>query len=201
MNVRIICPLNFTAGIHYNGEMQMNTYTVKLFILTNSSDGSINNIALDRIKYFIYRELDSTIFINSADEVQCKLYIDAGIKITTIPEEPIDQLVGIMLFNKLSAITEDRLIIDEIELSSTLGDGIIYIHSQEENVDDLAIPEWWSTSDLIHCDATLLDTDEIVTLANLTIWRDLELEWPDNDDTTNENTVVFADFKIADEAK
>jgi hypothetical protein len=201
MNVRIVCPLSFTAGIHYNGELQMNNYTVKLFILTNSLDGTINNIALDRIKYFVYREMDSTIFINHKEEEQCRLYLDANIKITTIPEEPIDQLVGIMLFNKLTAIVEDRLIIDEIEISSGLGDGIVYIHSQEENVDDLPIPEWWSTSDLAHCDAAFLDDDEYITLANMTIWRDLELQWPDEAEPEVGNTVVFADFKLLDETK
>jgi hypothetical protein len=201
MNVRIICPLSFIAGIYYNGELQMNSYTVKLFILTNSSDGTINNIALDRIKYFVYREMDSTIFINNKEEDQCRLYLDANIKITTIPEEPIDQLVGIMLFNKLTAIVEDKLIIDEIEISSGLGDGIVYIHSQEENVDDLVIPEWWSTSDLAHCDAAFLDDDEYITLANMTIWRDLELQWPDEAEPEVGNTVVFADFKLLDETK
>jgi len=199
MNVRIVCPLSFIAGIHYNGELQMNSYTVKLFILTNSLDGTINNIALDRIKYFVYREMDSTIFINHKDEDQCRLYLDANIKITTIPEEPIDQLVGIMLFNKLTAIVEDRLIIDEIEISSGLGDGIIYMHSQEENIDDLPIPDWWATSDLAHCDAKFLDDDEYITLANVTIWRDLDLQWPDEADPEVGNTVVFADFKLLDE--
>jgi hypothetical protein len=201
MNVRIICPLTFTAGIHYNGELQMNNYTVKLYILTNSLDGSINNIALDRIKYFVYQEIDSGIFVNSSEVDQCTLYMDAGIKITSIPEEPIDQLVGIMLYNKLSAIVEDKLIIDELEISSTLGDGIIYIHSQEENIEDLSIPAWWHTADLVHCDTELLADNEIITLANMTIWNDLDLAWPDNENTGDGNTVVFADFKNSNENK
>jgi hypothetical protein len=200
MNVRIICPINFTAGIHYNNELQMNNYSVKLNILTNSLDGSINNIALDRIKYFIYTEIDSTVFINAADEDQCNRYIDAGINITTIPEEPIDQLVGIMLFNKLSAIVEGKLIIEQVELSSNLGDGIIYLHDLEENIDELVVPEWWKTPDLIHCDAKFVDNEDIVTLTNLTIWRDLNLDWP-HEKKDMGNTVVFADFKLLDETK
>jgi hypothetical protein len=192
MNVRIKFPINFTAGIFYHDELQMNNYSVSLSMLTNSLDGKINNIALDRIKYFIYTEIDSTIFINSADTERCAKFIDAGLKITTIPDTPVDQLVGIMLYHKLSAITEERLLIDEVEISSSLGEGLIYIHGEHENVDELAIPDWWKSVDMVHCDPDLIDSDEIVTLANLNIWRDLNLEWPDEEkEPETGNTVVF----------
>lgn len=192
MNVRIKFPINFTAGIFYRDELQMNNYMVTLSMLTNSLDGKINNIALDRIKYFIYTEIESSIFINSADTERCAKFIDAGLKITTIPDTPVDQLIGIMLYHKLSAITEDRLLVEEIEISSSLGEGLIYVHGEHENVDELAIPDWWKSVDLVHCDPELIDNDEIVTLANLTVWRDLDLAWPDEEkESETGNTVVF----------
>ena len=191
MNVRIKFPITFTAGIFYRDELQMNNYSVTLSMLTNSLDGTINNIALDRIKYFIYTELDSSIFINSADTERCAKFIDAGLKITTIPDAPVDQLIGIMLHYKLSAITEERLLIDEVDISSSLGEGLVYIHGEHENVDDLAIPDWWKSVDLVHCEPELIDTDEIVTLANLAVWRDLDLQWPDEEELETGNTVVF----------
>ena len=192
MNVRIKFPINFTAGIFYRDELQMNNYMVTLSMLTNSLDGKINNIALDRIKYFIYTEIESSIFINSADTERCAKFIDAGLKITTIPDTPVDQLIGIMLYHKLSAITEDRLLIEEIEISSSLGEGLIYVHGEHENVDELSIPDWWKSVDLVHCEPELIDSDEIVTLANLTVWRDLDLAWPDEEkESETGNTVVF----------
>ena len=192
MNVRIKFPINFTAGIFYRDELQMNNYMVTLSMLTNSLDGKINNIALDRIKYFIYTEIESSIFINSADNERCAKFIDAGLKITTIPDTPVDQLIGIMLYHKLSAITEDRLLIEEIEISSSLGEGLIYVHGEHENVDELSIPDWWKSVDLVHCEPELIDSDEIVTLANLTVWRDLDLAWPDEEkESETGNTVVF----------
>ena len=192
MNVRIKFPINFTAGIFYRDELQMNNYMVTLSMLTNSLDGKINNIALDRIKYFIYTEIESSIFINSADTERCAKFIDAGLKITTIPDTPVDQLIGIMLYHKLSAITEDRLLVEEIEISSSLGEGLIYVHGEHENVDELAIPDWWKSVDLVHGDPELIDNDEIVTLANLTVWRDLDLAWPDEEkESETGNTVVF----------
>jgi hypothetical protein len=191
MNVRIKFPITFTAGIFYNNELQMNNYMVNLSMLTNSNDGATNNIALDRIKYFIYTEIDSSVFIDSADIERCKKFIDAGIKITTIPDTPVDQLVGIMLHHKLSAITEERLLIEEIEISSSIGEGLIYVHGEHENVDDLSVPEWWKSVDMVHCDPDLIDSDEIVTLENLNVWRDLNLDWPSEEESETGNTVVF----------
>jgi hypothetical protein len=205
MNVRLQFPVNFTAGIFYNGKMQMNNYTAKLYMMTNTPDGDANNIAFERVKHFIYNELDSSIFISIDYEEQCKKYLDAGIKITTFPGDPVDQLVGIMLYYKLSAIIEERMIIGEVELSSILGDGLIYIHGENENIDDLDVPEWWETVDLAHCDADLIDTDKIVTMHHSSIWRDLDLQWPNIEDITvdeeAENTVVFADFKKTNETE
>ena len=38
----------------------------------------------------------------------------------------------------------------------------------------------------------LIDTDEIVTLADINVWRDLNLEWPDEEkESETGNTVVF----------
>jgi hypothetical protein len=205
MNVRIQYPLNFTAGIYYNNQMQMNHYVAKLYMMTNTPDSAANNVAFDRIKHFVYNELDSSIFISSECEEQCKKYLDADLKITTFPGDPVDQLVGIMLFCKLSAIMEGRIIMGEVELSSTLSDGLIYIHSDNENIDDLNPPAWWDSVDLIHCDGDLINTDKIVTMHHGSVWRDLDLQWPDIEDITEEleeesgNTVVFADFKRLDE--
>lgn len=208
MNVRIQYPLNFTAGIYFNNQMQMNNYVAKIYMLTNTPDSEANNIAFDRMKYFVYNELDSSIFINSEYEEQCKRYIDAGIKITTFPGDPVDQLVGIMLSIKLGAIMEDRIIIGEVEISSQIGEGIIYIHSDNENIENIKEPAWWSTPDLTHCEADLIDNDKIVTMYHGSVWRDLDLQWPDTEDTIDKpnkeelgNTVVFADFKKLDETK
>lgn len=201
MNVRLQHAINFTAGIYYDGHLQMNNYMSKIYMLTNTPDSAANNIAFERIKYFVYNQLDSSIFINSEDQEQCQKYVDAGLNITTFPGDPVDQLVGIMLYYKLKAITEERMIIGEVEISSNLGDGLIYIHGESETIDELTPPNWWNSTDLVHCDSTLIETDKIVSMHQSSVWRELELAWPDieDDKPDNEpetgNTVVFADFK------
>ena len=206
MNVRIQYAVNFNAGIYFKGQMQMNNYAAKIYLLTNTPDGDANNVALDRIKHFIYAQLDSSIFINSDYQEQCQKYVSAGLTITTFPGDPVDQLVGIMLYFKLKAITEDRVIIGEVEISSTLGDGIVYIHGENETINDVETPAWWESVDLVQCEHNLIDTDKIVNIHQASIWRELDLSWPDIEDDTPDdpddgNTVVFADFKKLDDTK
>lgn len=204
MNVRLIYPINFNAGVYHNGEMVMNNYTAKIYMMTNSTDSNITNTAFDRIKHFMYSQIDSCIFIDEDNVEQAKKFISAGINITTLPSEPADQLIGIMLFYKLTAITENKLLIGEVEISSQMGDGLVYIHGDQENLNELIIPEWWKTSDLTHADPDLTSSEKIVTITQTSVWREVGLAWDSEDVTVNTdpgNTIVFADFKQLDETK
>lgn len=203
MNVRIQYVARFMAGVYYDDQLQMNEYTVKVYMMTNTYNPESHNVALNRIKYFICNELENTIFINGIDKESCQKLAGVGLDITTLPAEPVDQLIGIMLFNKLSTITEQRMLIGELEISSVLGDGIIYIHSENETSDDIIIPNWWKSIDLVHCDTDLIDSEKVVTMHKNSVWRDLDLQWPDIDDNLDDeygNTVVF-DFKKTDDTE
>ena len=204
MNVRLKHDMSFTAGVYYNGEMRMNNYNLRLWMITNTYDASSHNISFDRVKYFIYTEMDSTIFINGDDEEQCQQLVDAGLNITTLPGEPVDQLVGLMLYYKLNAIAETRMTIVETELSSIMGENMAYLHSENEMTENVVRPDWWTSADLVHCDTDLIDPDKVVILHQSSIWRDLNLAWPDVEVESIEetgNTVVFADFKSSDDTK
>jgi len=207
MNVRIQYASRFMAGVQYDGRLQFNEYTVKVYMMTATENPADHNIALSRIKHFIFSEMDNTIFIDSAETEQCQKYLAAGLNVTTMPGEPVDQVVGIMLFNKFTAITEGRLLIGEIEVSSMLSDGIVYLHGENENVNDIEPPAWWTTCDLVHSD--LPETDKVLSMHHSSVWRDLGLAWPDIEDNSDVedlddatgNTVVFADFKKLDDNK
>ena len=203
MNVRLRYATKFTAGIFFADQLHMNNYQINLNMITASEEADDHNVALDRIKYFIGNQLKNTIFINSANSEQCQALANAGLKITTLPEEPIDQVIGIMLYCKLNAILEDRLIVVEVEVSSELGDNIVYFHDEEEAQGPFEIMGWWKESDAVHCDFKLFDNEKIVALHhNGAAWRDLGLHWEDpvEIDIDTDNKVVFADF-AKDETK
>lgn len=192
----------FTAGVYYGGEMRMNHYTLTLHMTTNSTDAVSHNIAFERIKYFVYHCLDSTVFINRQHEEQCNRFIAAGLTVTTMPGEPVDQLVGLMLYCKLNAIMEDRIVVDETEISSMLGENMIYLHDDNETTDVKSPPDWWTTSDPGHSDYVSLETDKVVTMHANNAWRELDLLWPEAEVATETgNIVVFADFKPNNETK
>jgi hypothetical protein len=199
MNARISTDLHFIAGVYYDGVLQMNSYILKLWMMTCTADAESHNIAFERIKYFVYNQLDSSILINSEHQEQCEKFVAAGLKVTTMPTEPVDQLVGIMLYYKLNSIMEGRITVVETEISSTLGDAMVYLHNEIENLEIDNQPDWWKSADLDHCDTDLLDTDKIVSMPHLQSWKKLDLDWPATvDQNTVGNTVVFADFSKND---
>jgi len=199
MNVRIAQLLSFSAGAWIDGNLEMNQYTVKLWMITQSVSEEEQNIAFRRMKHFIYYELDSTIFIDEAEREKCNEFVKAGLGVTTLPGMAADQMIGIMLFHKLNAIMEGRIGLVEVEISA--GDSVVYLHGENETSDDILQPDWWSTADLVH--STVIDNNEnIVSLRPAITWRDLDLTWPEADTPVDTgNTIVFADFKTGDDTK
>ena len=202
MNVRLRYDFPFTAGIYHNGNFCMNNYALRVSMATVSEEPDDQTTAFERLKYFIYTCMESTIFIDVAETEQCNRYVQAGLRITTTPGAPVDQLIGIMLYHKLNAVMENRMIVFETELSSAVGEYMVYLHSEEEHTIGYVQPEWWDTADLTHNEVAPANSDNVVAIPQATAWRELDLEWTD-DIASDEsgNVVVFADFKKPDEAK
>jgi hypothetical protein len=180
----------------------MNNYALRVSMATVSEEPDDQTTAFERLKYFIYTCMESTIFIDVAETEQCNRYVQAGLRITTTPGAPVDQLIGIMLYHKLNAVMENRMIVFETELSSAVGEYMVYLHSEEEHTIGYVQPEWWDTADLTHNEVAPANSDNVVAIPQATAWRELDLEWTD-DIASDEsgNVVVFADFKKPDEAK
>ena len=199
MNVRIAQLLSINAGAWYDGILEMNQYTIKLWMITQTFNSVEQNIAFLRAKHFVYTELENTIFINAEDS-KCTDFVSAGLDITTLPGDPADQLIGIMLFHKLNAIMEGRIGIVEVEISA--GDAVIYLHGENETSDDIIRPNWWASADLIHSDFVTAGTEKVLSIPQATSWRELGLAWADQPtETETGNIVVFADFKQSDDTK
>ena len=202
MNVRLKYDFPFTAGIYHNGNFYMNNYTLRVLMATVSEDPDDQATAFERLKYFIYTCMESTVFIDVDETEQCDLYVQAGLSITTMPGAPVDQLIGIMLYHKLNAVMENRMIVFETELSSAVGEYMVYLHSEEEHTVGYVQPEWWTTADLTHSEVTPASSDNVVAIPQPTAWGELDLEWiGDEAGDESGNVVVFADFKKPDETK
>lgn len=194
MNVRLEYSSDFTSGVHWDNSMLMNNYTIRLYMITNCVDSISQNIAFERLKYYIYSQLNHTVFINSLNDVAIENYHQAGIRTLELPADPVDQLLGIMLYCKLNAIMEGRIVINEIEISSDLGERMVYLHARDENLGPFEESGWWHNGDLPSRNVLESGTDNVVAMNNINAWRELELDWPEAVNLEEDNTVVFADF-------
>jgi hypothetical protein len=201
MNVRLEYDMTWSAAIWFEGRLQINDYTAELAIYTNTSDQNDHVTSLARLNHFVYHELTNTVFIKQDDQEQMQLLTTAGINITPLPEEPIDQIIGIVLYCKLNAILEQRMVVTDVTIQSNLGDNVRYLHSDQEGVGPCEESGWWFDAGPIHSNfkPTNSSKKQVVKLNRTPTWRDLDLNWsgtpaPGADSVTN--TVVFAKFPI-----
>ena len=198
MNVRVKYDTVFTAGVFWQDQLLMTNYTVKLKMLIQSSDIEEQNLALVRCKEMLLSCFTNSIFINQTNVKQIKLFTAAGCKLTTLPEEPLDQIVGIVLFCKLNAVMQDRIQIVDLELSSDLGDLIVYSHSIDEPLGPFADNGWWNEPEPIHNDLNSIlkktSAERVVAMQKNKTWRDFNLDWDDTESTDTESQVVYVEF-------
>jgi hypothetical protein len=198
MNVKIGCTLRLTAGAWFNDHLIMNNYTITLKLLTITTDHTNQNIALDRVKYLVEQCLTDTVFICDSEDDQIELLRAAGIGVTVLPEEPVDQVIGMALFSKFNAIMEGNMLVRSILLSSEAGDDIIYEHdSAEDNHPFENSGGWWNNHEPTHAlESAPGQPDTLVILPVGKLWREVGLEWDAGTDVeTQENILVFAEFK------
>ena len=198
MNVRLQYDLDFLGGIYFEEQLQMNQYSVSLNLVTGTADPADTNRAMDRIKAFVFGELEHSVFMNSVQRERAEFMHMMGINVTTLPEEPVDQIVGMMLYYKLNAIMEGRMRVRSLDISSALGDSVWYQHDDEDPAGPFAQEGWWHESTVKHNTVDLAKTDENVLKVVPNAWVDYGLLWPNEqpltDATEAGNTVVFGNF-------
>lgn len=196
MNVRLEYDMQWRAAIWFENSLQLNNYNVELSIITNTSNSDDHIVSLNRLNHFVYHEMGNTVYIHQDNIAQITALTAAGIKVTTLPEQPIDQIIGLALYCKLNAILEDRMFITGVTIQSDLGDNVRYLHSDRESVGPLSQEGWWQDPGPRHSDfRSLANKKHVVKLNRAVSWQNLDLEW-DSDETAEPtgNTVVFAKF-------
>lgn len=196
MNVALGYQFEFLAGVWHDDRMQMNTYRVSISMLTTSEQPEYHNTSLERIKYFMHHVVHGSVFVADKDVSAADRLVRAGVNVMLLPEQPFDQIVGIMLACKLNAICEDHMLITDLDIQSDLGDRVIYYHSHEDPIGPLSTDGWWHDPDINKCLWTPAQeiTGNVVTIRKSVSWKDLDLNWNSDQDSDPDNTVVFARF-------
>lgn len=193
MSTTIKRDFEFQTGVYYEQTFLLNYYTINLTLSVETDSIREQNIAMDRIKYFLHECLETSIFVEAGEKKVIEKYLAADLRVCTLPEEPYDQIVTLMILNKLNAITEGRLIVTDIVLSSLLSDEVKFVYDYESvaaaNIFDNG---WWSDPSTSINDLPKANNkkDKIVKLVKSNDWAFLGLDWKEKSTKTAE--IIFS---------
>jgi hypothetical protein len=191
MNVKISYNTQFMAAVWWNNSLVMSTYNVVFNLITAGINPANTNISLDRLKYIVEEYLNDQVFVNHTEKEQINRLRSAGINVIIMPEEPVDQIIGMMLYSKISAVMEGHMLVRSIMLSSTAGDNVIYEHNSSESLDPFTEPGWWNATTPVCEDEQNTSKDKIVEIIAGNQWRELGLDWIDNSESKYATVLEF----------
>jgi len=196
MTARIAKEFALQAGIHYEGRFIVNTYLMELHMDVTTEDIREQNIALDRIKYLFDMCFDSCVFVDQQDIAAIDNYCKAGIRVCTLPDSPYDQVVAAVLLSKFNTITEQKLFVDEICISSRICDDLsFYVTSDEEIPFNAVNGVWWKENNASISDGFNKPNkkEKILQLKkDIPDWTAIGLTWKPKPNAKN-SKVVFID--------
>lgn len=167
----------------------VNHYTLETNLLTVSDDGTQQNTAYERLKCWMYRIANDSILIHDQDP-QLVAFAATGSRLLTLPDEPVDQNLGIMLYLKLNAIMENRMVITDVEIWSTQGDEASYLHSVGENIGNYFSQDgWWVDAKPTWTTVKGREQGKVVSLDRPPEWTDFNLGW-EYDDARNATVIT-----------
>ena len=79
MTARISRNFEFQAGVHFNDDFYMNLYDIEVTFNVESDSIRQQNVALDRIKYFLGECIEFSIMCSDSDTEAIEKYIKANL--------------------------------------------------------------------------------------------------------------------------
>lgn len=178
MGTRICKHFDFLSAVYFEGKFLINSFDISLTLSVETDSIHEQNVAMDRIKYFINERLENCVFVQDTETKIIEKYQAAGLKVCSLPEEPYDQIITILLLQKLNAICEGKLIVTDIQLESILSDGVGFMY----DIDDMQNIHqykngWWTENSNIISNTVLGKKEKIVRLIKNNDWVSLGLDW------------------------
>ena len=193
MATRIDREFAFQACVYFEGQFLMTIYELSLRMEVDAASIKEQNIAMDRIHYFLHECLGNSIFVQDSEKKAIEKYMQADIKVCTLPDEPYDQIITILLLLKLNAITEGKLHITDISLMSGLSDDVKFVYDVETVANHpFGNKGWWSDFSTNMSDIHKTNKkDKIVRLIKQhSDWASVGLDWEQKEYTTTE--IIFS---------
>jgi hypothetical protein len=183
---------DFLANVYFNDQLMVNQYLLQVDLLSNHHDPEHVTNALHRMTAFLNVELNDAIFIHQDQVDQIDLLQELNANIVTVPEDPVDQVVGLALFHKLNAIMEDRVRVTEIRIQSKVGDNIWFMIDEDMEIDTFDdSTAWWHQSSTCHNCCDVLPESSNVAALPVSGWGDYALDWPGQETAEHTSVVPF----------
>ena len=198
MNVRLVKDWQWQSGLLQEDVYYINQYHARIHMHTTTMSQNDHGVAYGRMQYWFQEIMQDSVML-TADHHLLAAYQATEQRTLVFPEDPVDQLVGIMLCHKLNAICEQRLVITDVEIMSNHGDNMIYLHNESEASGPLAATGWWS--EIGPCwsiPGQSHRSGKVVSLARTPEWNTLQLDWA-QDLKKQDSSVLFADFNRDDD--
>ena len=182
MNTRIEKDFYFSAAVHFGDKFYVNSYDFTLSMLVETDSIHEQNVAIGRINYLLENFIQNSMFINSVHKKEIANYKKAGIAVCALPEEPFDQIIAMILLLKLNAITEERLKITDMVISSTMSENVRFSIVSEIAEDLLGGNYWWNSACFAvnNDNTTPGDFNKIIKLFRNDEWLTVGLGWREN---------------------
>lgn len=185
---------SWDSVISYNNQILPNNYTMTIGFDIVTDDSDLQNVAFDRIKYFVKNVMQDAIFSSMDDERNAYFQENFKQRIVTFPVQPQDLSVVTALYAKFNSIVEGKLEIESISLSSIQGDNVTIHYDADFAESSTLLTEhdllksaektpWWFRDDCGSADFFTMNVESntMVFITDVTEWQGTGLEYPETD--------------------
>jgi hypothetical protein len=197
MNYRMSKAWSVLANVVWEDRILCNDFRIRADWITATDDSREQNIAFDRVKYWLFDVFEHSVLIKQGSD-RIPLLQATGQRVIAMPTDPIDPMIAVMLITKLAAITESRMTFTEISVASEQGGHVQYLQAVDEDVMEFTEYGWWRDSGPIWTVAETKRSNKVVNLGRAQEWSELKLSW-DGTETKTDGHVVFAEFKKSED--
>jgi len=169
----------------------INRYEVCIEMRVLTDEGRDYNIAYQRMKFWFYDIMHSAVLIHSED-AKLQAWRDTGMSCLDFPQNPVDQIVGLMLMSKLTAIVEGRLEILRVGISSAEDDFVTYFCDQTDHLHWFEESGWWRDPGPNHTSQRRRSRTQgkVISINRGTEWKDHDLDWPVEDNNVGNVSIL-----------
>ncbi len=128
-----------------------NHYDISLHFSVKTPDPLLQNIAFDRIKFWIMQVLNNSVLIHDQHPQYTSFMNLLQNNFVDLPVDPADYYLVQAVWSKLTKITGGNVDISVVELSSDLSDGVCFVADGSElsvlDIDGVSKKHQWWNSD------------------------------------------------------